>query len=206
MKVPDGSRRIHANAVTRRQTVVVTLSAEVGSRTVGSGLSRARSAPTAPMTAEGLYLDADWLRVSPLMGCTGLRLTGEADMHTAEILSRALRELPPDVREIHLQLASLEFIDVAAARHLAALAERPARPTVILHYSPPSLIFLLGLLWPGSLDRCRICGKRADPKPHPVRLRLGHRPGKLPTTQLTDGASPASQQSTSSGADLSSIS
>jgi hypothetical protein len=115
------------------------------------------------MTAEGLYPDADWLRVSPLTGCTGLRLTGEADMHTAEILGRALAELPPDAREIHLQLASLEFIDVAAARHLAALTERPVQPVVILHYPPQSLVFLLGLLWPDS--RFRICGERAAPNP-----------------------------------------
>jgi ABC-type transporter Mla MlaB component len=112
------------------------------------------------MTAEGLYPDADWLRISPLTGHIGLRLTGEADMHTAEVLAKALAELPPDAREIHLQLASLDFIDVAAARHLAALAERPARPTVILHYPPASLIFLLRLLWPDSLDRYLIRGER----------------------------------------------
>jgi ABC-type transporter Mla MlaB component len=123
------------------------------------------SAATAPMTAEGLYPDADWLHISPLTGRTGLRLSGEADMHTAEILAKALAEVPPDAAEVHLQLAGLEFIDVAAARHLAALAERPARPTVIVHYPPPSLIFLLRLLWPDSLDRFRISGERAAGRP-----------------------------------------
>jgi anti-sigma B factor antagonist len=122
------------------------------------------SVPKAPMTAEGLYPDADWLRISPLSGCTGLRLNGEADMHTAEALRKALAELPPDASEIHLQLAGLEFIDVAAARHLAALAIRLSRPTVILHYPPPPLILLLRLLWPDSLDRFRVCGERADPE------------------------------------------
>jgi ABC-type transporter Mla MlaB component len=111
------------------------------------------------MTAEGLYPDADWLHISPLNGRIGLRLSGEADLHTAETLAKALAELPPDAPEIHLQLARLDFIDVTAARHLAALAERPARPTVILHYPPRSLMFLLGLLWPDS--RFRISGERA---------------------------------------------
>jgi ABC-type transporter Mla MlaB component len=137
------------------------------------------------MTAEGLYPDADWLRISPLMGQTGLRLTGEADMHTAEILSKAIAELPADAPEIHLQLASLEFIDVAAARHLASLAERPARPTVILHYPPRSLILLIRLLWPERLDRFPIRGKRIEPKLHPDQIRTSHPPGSRPTAQDT---------------------
>jgi ABC-type transporter Mla MlaB component len=133
-----------------------------GSRPLPAGprFGKAWRAPPVPMTAAGLYPDADWLRISPLTGRTGLRLTGEADMHTAGVLTKALAELPPDAREIHLQLAGLEFIDVAAARHLAALAERPANPTLILHYPPHSLIFLLRLLWPDSLDRCLIYGER----------------------------------------------
>jgi ABC-type transporter Mla MlaB component len=116
----------------------------------------------AAMTAEELYPDADWLNASALTGCAGLRLTGEADMHTAEILQKALAELPSDAAEIHLELAGLEFIDVAAARHLAALAEQPGRPTLILHEPPSSLILLIRLLWPGS--RLRICCERAVPR------------------------------------------
>jgi hypothetical protein len=132
-----------------------------------TGFGTAEPSRAAPMTAEGLYPDADWLRISRLTGCTGLRLTGEADMHTAETLRTALADLPPDAREIHLHLASLEFIDVAAARHIAALAGRPARPTVILHYPSPSLIFLLRLLWPAS--PFRICAERTVPKPRQAR-------------------------------------
>jgi hypothetical protein len=139
-------------------------------------MGQARLRPKAQMTVEGLYLDADWLRISPLTGSTGLRLTGEADVHTAEALRRALAELvPADAAEIHLQLASLEFIDVVAVRHLAALTQRPARPRVIVHYPPPSMLLLLQLLWPGSFDRLRICGQRTPPKPRVVRLRTGHR-------------------------------
>jgi len=129
------------------------------------------------MAAEELYSDADWLRISPLAGRTGLRLTGEADIHTEEILRTAMAELPPDSPEIHLQLAGLEFIDVAAARHISMLAGRPARPKVILYYPPRSLIFLLRLLWPESLDRCWIFGERAAPAPRLIPPQAGHSRG-----------------------------
>lgn len=106
------------------------------------------------------HLDADWLRVSPLAGRVGLRLTGEADLHTVQILRRAAAELPPEADEIHLQLASLEFIDVAAVRQLVALAEQPAQPRVVLHHPPSTLIWLIGLLWPDRLDHFSVCAER----------------------------------------------
>ena len=113
------------------------------------------------MTAWNLHPDADWLRVSPLAGRVGLRLTGEADVHTVDILRRATAQLPPEAGEIHLQLASLEFIDVAAIRQLVAVAERPAHPRIILHSPPPILVWMIGLLWPDRLDRFSVCVERA---------------------------------------------
>ena len=86
-----------------------------------------------------------WLTVTPLEGRTGLRLAGEADPCTAPALRRAIEELPAGAREIHLPLAGLEFIDVAAARLLVTLTERPGRPAVILHYPPPCLIRVMRL-------------------------------------------------------------
>ena len=112
------------------------------------------------MTAWDPYTDADWLRVFPLAGRVGFRLTGEADVHTVEILRRATAELPPEAREIHLQLASLEFMDVAALRQLVALAERPAHPRIVLHSPPPILLWLISLLWPDSLDRFSVRAER----------------------------------------------
>jgi len=114
------------------------------------------------MTASALHPDADWLRVFPLAGRVGLRLTGEADVHTVQILRHATAVLPPEADEIHLQLASLEFIDVAAARQLVALAERPAPSRVVLHQPPSSLMWLISLLWPGCLDRFLVCAGRVS--------------------------------------------
>jgi STAS domain len=138
-----GSRRTQQSTVLELQAVVVALEAQ--------------------MTVDGLYPDADWLRISPLTGSTGLCLSGEADMHTAEMLRKTLAELvPPDAAEIHLQLASLEFIDVAAARQLVALAERPAPSRVILHQPPAVLMWLISLLWPDSLIRFFVPGGPAE--------------------------------------------
>jgi len=139
------------------------------------------------MTAEGLYPDADWLRIWRMTGCTGLHLSGEADMHTAGILGQSLAGLAPDAPEIHLQLAGLEFIDVVAARHLVALAERPARPAVILHYPPRSLIVLLDLLWPDSADSIRICGERGSPDSAWRGGAPGTRPEVPTSTDLAAG-------------------
>ena len=126
------------------------------------------------MAVPGPYLDADWLRVTPLADRVGLRLSGEADWHTVEILRQAIAELPPEADEIHLQLASLEFIDVAAARQLVALAERPAHPKIILHYPPPILMWLIRLLWPGSLDHFSVRAERAADGPGPAHVPAAH--------------------------------
>ena len=94
-----------------------------------------------------------WLTVTLLEGRTGLRLAGEADLCTVAALRRAAAELPDGAREIHLQLAGLEFIDVAAARVLVTLTERPGHPAVILHYPPPCLTRIIRLVFPGALAR-----------------------------------------------------
>jgi hypothetical protein len=77
---------------------------------------------------------AGGLAVSPLAGRTGLRLSGQADLCTTEILKQAIAALPPEADEIHLQLARLEYIDVAATRALVMLTTSPARPRLVLHY------------------------------------------------------------------------
>jgi ABC-type transporter Mla MlaB component len=99
--------------------------------------------------------------VSQLAARTGLRLSGQADVCTAGVLAEAIAALPCDADEIHLQLASLDFIDVAATRELVMLIARPARPRLVLHYPPPSMLRLLQLVdlrpSPGiSTEVCRV--------------------------------------------------
>ncbi|MBV9207588.1 MAG: hypothetical protein JO037_19805 [Actinobacteria bacterium] len=52
---------------------------------------------------------------------------------------------------------------MAAARELAALAQRPARPVVILHDPPYVLVRIIRLLCPDTVDRFRIRAERPAP-------------------------------------------
>jgi STAS domain len=116
----------------------------------------------APGRPVGLPGPAPRLAVSQLAGRTGLRLSGEADLCTVDILKQAIAALPPGAAEIHLQLASLEFIDVAAARELVMLTARPARPRLVLHYPPPALLTILRLCWPETRARLSIGAARPE--------------------------------------------
>jgi hypothetical protein len=98
------------------------------------------------------------LAVSQLDGRAGLRLVGQADVRTVDLMKQAIAALPPDADEVHLQLAGLDFIDVAAARELVMLA----RPSLVLHYPPPVLLRLLSLCWPEARSRFSIGTARRD--------------------------------------------
>jgi hypothetical protein len=100
--------------------------------------------------------------VSQLSARTGLRLSGRADLDTVDLLKHAIEALLLDVGEIHLQLASLEYIDEAAARELVALTDRPTRPRLFLHYPPLVLLRLLRLRWPEARPRFTISASRPD--------------------------------------------
>jgi STAS domain len=115
------------------------------------------TAPGRPVSLPG---PAPGLVVSHLAARTGLRLTGEADLCNLDRLKQAIAALPPAAAEIHLQLAGLEFIDVAAARELVMLTSRPARPRLVLHYPPPTLLTILRLCWPEARARLSIVTAR----------------------------------------------
>jgi hypothetical protein len=100
--------------------------------------------------------------VSQLSARTGLRLSGRADVDTVDLLKHMIAALPADVGEIHLQLASLEFIDEAAARELVMLTDRPTRPRLVLHYPPDVMLRLLRLHWPEARERFTISAGRPD--------------------------------------------
>jgi hypothetical protein len=89
------------------------------------------------------------LTVRPLAGRAGLRLEGEADLTGQPRLREALAALPP-AAEIHLDLASLDFIDIAATRQLIALTQQLARPRRRRPDPPPPRRRLTRLLWPDA--------------------------------------------------------
>lgn len=109
---------------------------------------RRRRAAAVTLTRVWRSADGAGLTVTLLDSPAGLRLHGEADILSVGALREAIEALPAGAREIRLELAGLCFTDVCSARELAALARRPARPRLILHEPPRSLIRLLRLLWP----------------------------------------------------------
>lgn len=100
--------------------------------------------------------------VRELSARTGLRLAGWADLSTVNLLKHAIAALPADAGEIHLQLASLEFIDEAATRELVMLTARSTRPRLVLHYPPDVMLRLLRLHWPEARARFIISTGRPD--------------------------------------------
>jgi anti-anti-sigma factor len=88
--------------------------------------------------------------VAFLDGRAGLRLRGELDTLSTGALREAIAALPADLREVHLELAGLSFIDVGGTRVLLGLARCPQR-RLVLHQPPRSLLRLIHLLCPGCL-------------------------------------------------------
>jgi len=106
-----------------------------------SGAARRQDPVPGPTRRPGM------LAVRPLAGRTGLRFEGEADFTVQAQIREALTTLTP-AATIHLDLAGLDFIDVACTRELIALTWQPPRPRLILHDPPPTLLRIIGLLWP----------------------------------------------------------
>jgi hypothetical protein len=89
------------------------------------------------------------LTIRPLPSRRGLILAGEADLTATDTLRAALAALPADgTGEIHLDLAGLQFIDVACTRELIALTGRHPAARVIAHHPPASLLRITALLYP----------------------------------------------------------
>jgi anti-anti-sigma factor len=61
------------------------------------------------------------LAISPMVGLTGLRLDGELDLATAPLLTQALLDLEAE-REVHLDLATLTFLDSSGLHVIVKLA------------------------------------------------------------------------------------
>ena len=61
------------------------------------------------------------LEISPLIGVAGLRLDGELDLATAPLLTEALLDLASE-REVHLDLATLTFLDSSGLHVIVKLA------------------------------------------------------------------------------------
>lgn len=90
-------------------------------------MAAAGSQPISPVSRAGFA-------VSLLSARTGLRLSDQADLRAVDLVQQAIAALPPGAVKTHRQLASLEYIDVAATRELDMLVARPPMRRLALHY------------------------------------------------------------------------
>ena len=115
------------------------------------------------------------LTIRPLPDRRGLILAGEADLTARDTLRAALATLSAGgAGEIHLDLASLRFIDVACTRELIAFTDRHPASHLIAHHPPASLLRITALLYPDATmeftgtSRPLSPPRRAGPTPAPA--------------------------------------
>jgi anti-anti-sigma regulatory factor len=77
-------------------------------------------------------------------------VAGEIDEYSYKSLIRALASVARDPSEIHVDLADVEYCDVAGLRAFVVLAAAPCRDhagtRVVLHHVPPRLVNVLHIL------------------------------------------------------------
>jgi len=115
-----------------------------------------------------LSLTSGPLTIRPLQYGNGLALAGEADVTAQPALAAALATLPAEGSgEVYLDLAALDFIDVACARELIRFAGRHRGARVIVRQPPECLRRIAALLSP--CHRLKFTGNQ----------RCGHRRERL---------------------------
>ncbi|MGH3796284.1 MAG: MEDS domain-containing protein [Pseudonocardiaceae bacterium] len=80
------------------------------------------------------------LRISPLAGLPGLRLAGEIDLSTRDLLIAALDTVPNGAGDLHLELSDLTFIDNGGVQVILRAAERLGPGSRMVLYRPPRLM------------------------------------------------------------------
>ena len=86
------------------------------------------------------------LRITQIPGPDpGYALTGEIDEAAFPALARRLDEIAADLDEVHLNLAALDYTDLAGLRVIVGLADTGRRP-VVLHQVPPHLRAILNIV------------------------------------------------------------
>ena len=107
----------------------------------------AESESSKAVTAHGVY-DDGVLRITATPRPPGLAIAGEIDEDTYPALVAKLEELA-GTGEIHLNLADVQYCDLAGLRamiRLAGAGRRGDSRQVVLHEVPPRLQTVLGIL------------------------------------------------------------
>jgi anti-anti-sigma factor len=86
------------------------------------------------------------LRITQIPGLgSGFALAGEIDEAAFPALARRLDEIVAGLDEVHLNLAALDYIDLAGLRIIVALADS-GRRRVVLHQVHPHLQTILNIV------------------------------------------------------------
>jgi anti-anti-sigma factor len=86
------------------------------------------------------------LRITQIPGPgSGYALAGEIDEAAFPALARRLDEIAADLDEVHLNLAALDYADLAGLRVIVRLADT-GRRGVVLHQVPPHLRAILNIV------------------------------------------------------------
>jgi ABC-type transporter Mla MlaB component len=107
----------------------------------------ADSEPSKAVTAHGVY-DDGVLQITATSNPPGLAIAGEIDEDTYPALVAKLEELA-GASEIHLNLAGVQYCDLAGLRAMILLTgpgRRGDSRQVVLHEVPPRLQTVLGIL------------------------------------------------------------
>jgi anti-anti-sigma factor len=101
--------------------------------------------PPQPGDKPPLYDDGA-LRITQIPGPgAGYALAGEIDEAAFPALARRLDEIAADLDEVHLNLAALDYTDLAGLRVIVGLADT-GRRGVVLHQVPPHLRAILNIV------------------------------------------------------------
>lgn len=93
---------------------------------------------------------------------TGLRAAGEIDVSSHQMWTQALRRMVGRPGDVHLDLASLRFIDARSTAQLVQVAGMlNAGRRLVLHHPPPCLLRVLTTLWPEDMSTIVIEGGAA---------------------------------------------
>jgi anti-anti-sigma regulatory factor len=112
--------------------------------------------------------DDGQLRITRLGDEPWLFVAGEIDEYSYKSLIRTLVSVARDPSEIHIDLADVEYCDVAGLRAFVVLAAVPCRdhagPRVVLHHVPPLLVNVLHILGWDTTAGLTIAEEPASPR------------------------------------------
>jgi anti-anti-sigma factor len=90
-------------------------------------------------------------------GRVGLRVVGEADLHSHRAWEQALTRVLERSGDVHLDLTGLRFIDAHSTAALVRIADTLTDDQrLVLHQPPPALRRVLQMLWPDGVPALTI--------------------------------------------------